>query len=72
MWHIDTTVIRLLDGDPRLPARGDRPILAPIPCRVNDENPREKVQSVRADSSAHNTDVLSAIPCSVAAAASLP
>ena len=23
IWHIDTTVIRLLDGNPRLPARGD-------------------------------------------------
>jgi hypothetical protein len=28
MWHIDTTVIRLLDGDPRLLARGDRQLLS--------------------------------------------
>src|SRR5262245_23949234 len=28
IWHIDTTVIRLLDGTPRLRARGDRQLLA--------------------------------------------
>ena len=28
MWHIDTTVIRLLDGDSRLRARGDRQLLS--------------------------------------------
>jgi putative transposase len=30
MWHIDTTVIRLLDGT-RLPARGDRQVLSTDP-----------------------------------------
>jgi putative transposase len=28
MWHIDTTIIRLLRRDPRLPARGDRQLLS--------------------------------------------
>jgi hypothetical protein len=29
MWHIDTTVIRLLDGSRAYLARGDRQLLSP-------------------------------------------